>query len=310
MKYEKIVLGSIKAAERNTINIGYSLDKNYVRYMLVSMLSVLEKNKDTAVVFHVVTDGFLPENLKKIDELTKSYNAKAYIYTLLEKVCFPIVSESITIGTYFRFFLPEFVKDTDRVLYLDADVVCNGSLDQLFALEFRDKIIAAVPDLAKMNKLRNDELGLPAQHIYFNNGVLLMNISAWQQAKVFSKIQAAVERLGSKIRFEDQDALNSVLTGKVFYLPPAYNCIDMLSPSAAAADLLHFAAKPKPWSKWWQLNPLRTDWNKGLYQHYEKILFNENKIVADGSAKNITKWIIKKITYRLLKDRYQPVCNK
>lgn len=94
----------------------------------------------------------------------------------------PLGNAHFSIEMYYRilaqFLLPE---DIDRILWLDADIIICRSLYKFYNQDFGGKYIIACPDSMNDSKevsLLKEKLGLPMDHIYFNSGVLLLNLYA------------------------------------------------------------------------------------------------------------------------------------
>jgi lipopolysaccharide biosynthesis glycosyltransferase len=129
---------------------------------------------------------------------------------------------------YCRLLLPHLL-DVPRLVYLDCDLLVFRDLSQLYDLQLSDgKAIAAVPD-AETSCLAEDSLvvarasHLPPEGVYFNSGVMLMNLNELRREHFF---QRAVEFLNSwsgKYRFHDQSAINFLLHGRIQPLNTLWN---------------------------------------------------------------------------------------
>ena len=97
--------------------------------------------------------------------------------------------------------------NVDKLYYIDADIICLKDADSFFCINLEDNIIAAVPDSEKMNNKRNKALNL-GQHIYFNAGILIIDIEKWNNNKISDKILTVINKYKNIIKYEDQDALN------------------------------------------------------------------------------------------------------
>ena len=133
----------------------------------------------------------------------------------------------------------------------------------------------------------------------------MINIDYWAKLDLFEDIMEIVQTYRERIQFEDQDVLNILFKEKVFYLPPVYNCIDMLHANCMNAKLLHFASQPKPWSKWWRLNPNCNQHNKDIYQRYENLSGTLYPQTDKYDIKLLMKSLIKFFLYRYLPGRVQ-----
>ena len=88
------------------------------------------------------------------------------------------VTDQFTKAMWYRIFLPELLPQLDRVLYLDADTLIVDSLAPLWATDLEGAYLAAVTNVFQSNHVhRPAELGLAGPHVYFNSGVLLMNLA-------------------------------------------------------------------------------------------------------------------------------------
>ena len=72
-----------------------------------------------------------------------------------------------------RNYLPLILKDEDKVISIDCDVVFNGSLEEVWAWDLRDNYIAAVPEFNK----QLDEETMRYNDPYINAGFVIMNLN-------------------------------------------------------------------------------------------------------------------------------------
>lgn len=293
MLKKKYLIGD-KVDNNNSLHIGYGVDNNYVRHMLVSILSFVENNDN--IIVHIITDGFSKTSDEIIKKFVYKYNIVIYIYEIDSNIInAPIVNKGLTIGAYFRLFLPDLLSCVERILYVDADVICTSNLDELKRMYLENKIIAAVPDTMKMQS-RNKKLGLTEDNVYVNSGVLLMDVQKWRTYDISNKIMCAIREYGDKIRYEDQDAINVVLAGKIKYIDISYNCIDMRKNKTNNAKILHFASNPKPWNEFWHLNANCNSVTRNLYSEYEKRIFGVFQMEKSPRIMMI-KWLLKRLFY-------------
>lgn len=292
--YKKIKLGK-EYAQNDKLNIAYGVDDNYVRYMLVSMCSFCENNGDR-LNFHVITDEISAENYQKLLFISQKYNVAIDIYCIkTEEISLPIVTKDITVGTYFRIFLPDFLENVEHIVYIDADVICVNNIMELQKVDMEDNVIAAVTDVRVMQQ-RKRELDLAGQDAYINAGFIIIDVNRWKQMNMLGKIINILAEYRERIRFEDQDLINIILRDRIKYMPITYNWLDMRSTKVKEAKILHFAAHPKPWNKYWRINPNCNGYTKNIYENYEKILFIPRK--ERGDIKRVIRWLVKLIAYK------------
>lgn len=284
----------------NIINIAYGIDDNYARCMATSIASFCMNNKNKNFCFYIVASDLSNKTKIKLKILAKDYNINIIIYEINKDFFrdMPIVHE-ISLATYFRILLPNLVLDVEKLYYIDADIVCLKDADILFNINLEDNIIAAVPDSKKMNIKRNAALKLK-QHIYFNAGVLIIDIKEWNNNDTSDRILEVINKYKDIIKYEDQDALNIVLSKKVKYISKKFNCINLKDINIEEIVLLHFANHPKPWNEDWPLNFMYSDFTKDLYKQLEnKTPWMNSPLEKNNSYKNKIKWRVKNILFKL-----------
>lgn len=167
---------------------------------------------------------------------------------------------SHSLEAYLPLCLADSLAELDRVLFLDADMLCLSDLRPLWETDLQGNILGAVTDLAipTFSSPRGvrcfHQLGLPAGAAYFNAGMLLIDLKLWRESEVS---QSTLDYLGRHpVHFLHQEALNVVLRDRWLALDPQWNVIASLyqrrySPAPLAAvtqpALLHFAGRFKPW---------------------------------------------------------------
>lgn len=297
---ENIIEYRYLCSELNVINIAYGIDDNYARCMATSIASFCINNKNKNFCFYIVASDLSDKTKTKLKILAKDYNINIIIYEINKDFFrnMPIIHE-ISLATYFRILLPDLILDIDRLYYIDADIICLKDADSLFNINLEDNIIIAVADSEKMNNKRNKALNLK-QHIYFNAGVLIIDIKKWNDNKISDRILTIINRYRNIIKYEDQDALNIVLSKKVKYISKKFNCINLKDINVEEIVLLHFANHPKPWNEDWPLNFMYNDFTKDLYKQLEnKTPWMNSPLEKNNSYKNKIKWRVKNILFKL-----------
>ena len=215
--------GNKEIEKINHINIAYGVDINFLMPMGVSITSIVNHNKKTNFIFYVLTDNIaaLPTDKIKLlgveNVLLKIYDVDKILSIKFGDVP---VNMNITKSTWYRFLLADIVSKEDRVLYIDADIICQGDISNIYALEMDYKIVAAIKDRGDI--AAEQKHALQMQNEYFNAGVMLIDLFNWRE---FNTTQKSMEYLKNnfKLRFLDQDVLNKVLDGKINYISDVYN---------------------------------------------------------------------------------------
>lgn len=147
------------------------------------------------------------------------------------------ISDDITIESYFRLFIPELLPDNiEKVVYLDADLVVEGDIKELWEIDMKDSIIMAVTEMNSKAYLVSSPLALPSYQDlcipekckYFNAGVLKIDLKKWKQLNLSKKIITYLINNKEKVLWHDQDGLNAILWDKWTELPKAWNVMTAL----------------------------------------------------------------------------------
>ncbi|HVZ13875.1 MAG TPA: glycosyltransferase [Bauldia sp.] len=158
-------------------------------------------------------------------------------------------------ATFLRFFALETLTERRRVLYLDTDVYPeNAALFALFDLAMSGRALAAVRDLVIAHAPDASERSATVggdSRLYFNAGVLLIDIVAYRRQELYAKVVRFLGRQRTAPRFFDQSALNAILRGDWVELSPSFNMMVALWRSALRRVfdpvVVHFAGTLKPW---------------------------------------------------------------
>lgn len=117
--------------------------------------------------------------------------------------------------------MPEHVE---RVLFLDADTLVMGSIEELVRLDMGGAALAAVPQNWVSTIVRNGGIRLySGSDIYFNSGVLLYDLAVWRREGCDKMV---IDILHKKKQFytPDQTLLNNAIPARLQYqLPLKYN---------------------------------------------------------------------------------------
>ena len=256
---EKKYIYGKKDIEKNYFHIVFGIDDDFVRPLGVLMTSIIENNKNENIEFHIISKYISKENRRIIKQFAIENDININIYIIDETIFNDLPTTSyITKAMYNRFLIPLILKDvTDRVLYLDADIVCLNSIENLKKINIDNKIIAVIEESNDyVVKKRVKDLSLTSKK-YFNSGVLYININNWIIRDINNKLINYAKSVKDLI-FPDQDILNVILEKDCLYIDQKYNyTFDVRYKSnryiynlPQNIVFLHYVGKFKPWQKW------------------------------------------------------------
>jgi lipopolysaccharide biosynthesis glycosyltransferase len=201
----------------------------YVRHSAVTIHSVLEQSGSHDVSVHYLHGpGFPSGDAAALAGMVERHGGVIDFHEIGEERVrgLPVV-DRFTAAMWFRIFLPELLPETERVLYLDSDTIAVDSLEPLWATDLTGAWLGAVTNVFQPNHIwRPAELGLAGPEVYFNSGVLLVNLDQMRaDGRTEALVRCATER-GEALEWPDQDALNLVLGERRVSLHPRWNCMN------------------------------------------------------------------------------------
>lgn len=252
----------------NATNIVLGIDERFIRGASVCIASATHNSTNgicahimygrKEIPHHVITHlEYLVENTDKLC---------IKLYTIDDFASDFLVTESITSAMYYRYGIGELLYGVvNRAIYLDADIVVDCNLDELYQIDMQGKWLGAVedyvPDTSIPNDIRMKEF---YDGLYFNSGVLLIDVNAWKEHRVFAQAIEKTKEVGHKLKHYDQDVLNIIFANQWVELDHKWNCVSFkqeLTPHVVA----HYLGSFKPWTAWY------IDESVGLYDKYEAL---------------------------------------
>ena len=237
------------------INLVLCCDDNYVIPVLTCLTSVFENNKEYSFCVYIVTAGITHENERKFQSLLDIYS-QCIIVKNIDSSRFDVLPSRgrYVVATYYRYILPEILSE-DKVLYLDGDTIVTSDLGELWQTDISDYACAAVEDQRCDNVLLYNRFYLKTT--YFNAGVLLVNLKYWRRYGITEQLFRYSVVNFKNLLYQDQDALNVVLSGKIKYISYTYN-FQMEWYGDEFTNTAHF-------SKWEEINRVK---NNPVIIHY------------------------------------------
>lgn len=269
----------------NTIHVAFNIDHRYVPQCIVTMVSIMENNRNARPLwFHIVEETLSEAQCELISGYAEKYGHRVSYYRpaadALEGFSIKRFSHRITMATYYRCLLSDLLPESlSRVLYLDCDILVLQPLDEFYDMPLGEAPVAAVADMACNETARYHTLKYPAADSYFNAGVLLVNLNYWRSHNVPEACARYYKAHPERILFNDQDLLNSLFHAEKKFVGIKWNMQDAFYRTRqkfdpvlhrhTEADILHPAilhfTNRKPW-EWDNQHPLRH-----LYAHYEAL---------------------------------------
>ncbi|MDE7172948.1 MAG: glycosyltransferase family 8 protein, partial [Helicobacter sp.] len=235
----------------------FTANEPYLPYTSVLMTSIISHARpDSAFAplpfaFHILTDGASEESAAKLraleGALNEKYPCKIFLHTMDEGdfANVPLFADHQNHLSSYRLRLSSVIPSgTERVLYLDSDMLACADIRELFGIVLGEHIAAVVPDCSVRHQKFVPKRGINApkiylkDHIYFNSGLLLLDFARYVEANIEERCFALLRDY--KTHRHDQDVLNIALFGRVRYLSFAWNCMLNLFPERYNQPPLRF----------------------------------------------------------------------
>ena len=294
------------------ISVVYTANDLYAPLLGISLTSLLYNNKEEKFNIYILSNGIKMNNIELLKKTCQKYRAKLNIINILnfeKKISFDIDMCGYNITTMARLFLADLLpQEVEKILYLDCDTMINNSIMEFWNTDIEKKYIAAVPEFL-MPLEKRLSIGMKKENIYYNAGVLLINVKKWREQNLAQTFMEYYASCNGILQYNDQDIINYCCTKQsqpvsvdfdffpVLYwyrssyihkIQPLYKKIskEQLTRIKKKPAIVHFVGDERPWVK-------------GNHVPYRKdYIFNVN--ISEWTMEQIQKkgqWIQMQIYY-------------
>ncbi|WP_339057502.1 glycosyltransferase [Candidatus Regiella endosymbiont of Tuberolachnus salignus] len=312
------------AQKKKKLDIAYGVDEKLLFASGISITSILLNNDNRSFSFHVFTDFLDLVNETKFQQLAENRCADITLYLIdCKKLKNLPNNERFNYSSYIRLIIAEqLCGSKDKVLYLDADIFCNNSIEDLNNIELSHNACGVVKDAlgksarAKLS-MRLDTPGIEQQ--YFNSGFLLLNLVYWRAHDITHQALALLssKKYEGKLVYFDQDILNVLFFGKTININARYNTfcdLDHKGKTRTLQDLndsalVHYIGSTKPWHSWanypsceiFKKAKEASEWKDTPFFHPHRVYEYKACAKHNRYQKDYIKWIKNRAKYRLKK---------
>ena len=281
--------------KQQKINILMAINRNYLQQMKTVICS-LGSNCSCAVDIYIMHQELKAEDISMLKSLTRKM-CDGTVYEIKMNSEFlkgAKILSHFSIEMYYRIFASEFLPASlDRILWLDADLVVLKDLKGLYFTDLDGMSVAVcghrerVPDEPVMNTTGVERLGLKKDDVYFNSGVLLMNLDKIRKNFIKEDVLKLIYEKEKLLVNPDQDILNLlyqddklVLDWRIYNFQAHFdwnypNEKQWLEHSAA---IVHYVGPFKPWVHTSSHFSYRYYW-KNYFMHGSKLNYVKNAVV-------------------------------
>lgn len=279
----------------NYMNILITIDDNYIDYFYNLLFSLRKNNKSLFNIF-LVYSNLSKENINNIKEYICDNNI-GKLNTIkfdIDSYNFHVNSSYITITAYIRLFAPLLINDDiDRLLYLDPDIICCSSIEEFYNIDFDNKTLIACENMFhEENYMKNINLGLNYDNIYFNSGVLIFNMKKYLKNINENMLIDFISDNSEILENNDQDVFNMLFYEDVKIANNTYNYQIISNPLKVDAALIHYAGSPKPWDESYEFVLKGIPYYKLLIETGRKKIAKELIIKHSINYAKMINWLI------------------
>jgi lipopolysaccharide biosynthesis glycosyltransferase len=266
------------------MNILLSIDRRYVLRLRALLHSLFLNHPRREVAVHLLHSELTEEDVGALADTARRYGGELIPYRVsAEHERASRISPKYPPEAFYRLLCADYLPETvRRALYLDGDVIVNGSLEALYNLNLTEggkrHTFAAATDpfnYTVFKLFHKQSLGLPPEADYVNSGVLLMDVERLRETVSTSEILGQIPRYRQHLKLPDQDLLNVLFRDVILHIDPQrYNYCPSLSGSwmrefrPGYPAIVHFAGPDKPWDSAFPTQEPFAAQAKALYDSY------------------------------------------
>uniref|UniRef100_A0A3P9HLZ3 Glycosyltransferase 8 domain-containing protein 1 n=1 Tax=Oryzias latipes TaxID=8090 RepID=A0A3P9HLZ3_ORYLA len=270
---------------------------------VVAAINSVYHNTKANVVFTVVALNGTVDHLKEWLSKTKLKKVKIKILVFEPALFSSTISKDLqTLGTlnlltFARFYLPVYIPEAEKAIYLDDDIIVQGDIKELYDANLKPGHAAAFSDdcdsgaakgiirgagnqnnyigFLDFKKDSIKKLGMRANTCSFNPGVIIVNLTEWKNQNISQQLEHWME-LNTREELYSKTLAGSITTPPlllVFYkrhssIDPLWHVRHLGTTGAGnryspqfvrAAKLLHWNGHYKPWGR---LSSFTDVWDK------------------------------------------------
>lgn len=209
----------------NIVPIAFAFDENLILPAEVAICSLLQHAKETTYYQIYVLHGSDTDlSGFEADTIKKNYPHCDIVFKNVGdafQAAFEI--RDITIPAYYRLLIPEIIREHDKILYSDVDVIFRADLSAFYNnIELDDAYVAGVDSLAQFDKdtrlYYEKNLGISAKGVIYS-GNLIINSKKMREDGIVHRF---MEHAQKQYRFQDMDIINLVCAEHIKYLEPSF----------------------------------------------------------------------------------------
>ena len=208
--------------KEKTMNVLLCIDDlkwDYTRHCAVTILSLLDTNKKHKIKIYIMSSCLPQENINELKRIVDLYDQKIE-FIIRDNLIPKEVKESVinrrnlTRWTWYRLFFPLYIKDIERLLYIDCDVIITKDIGEIYNMDMQWKAIAWYYDINLTRYV--SEKNFESKN-YINAWVILIDTEKFKKHKIDkTNIEKINDKYWKYIDNADQDYLNIIFKDDIY----------------------------------------------------------------------------------------------
>ena len=269
------------------IPVVFTPDENYIIPTCVAILSMLvAKRSETRYRFYIIVSNKMDASYFRYLERVKKLKADfEYQIIPIDSSIFDeqkVTTPHLKTSAYYRLIIGELLKDYDKCMYHDADILVLRDLQEMFDVDLDGFYVSGIKAYLKHQETEENQRimkkwGFPSFDNYIVSGNLVLNLFKIREDKLTERF---IQQMHEGYPSEDQDVINLCCYGKIHFLPLKYGMMNRWSyndvlytmgkkvyefkeieEAKESPAIVHFAGGvAKPWKnlrtayadKWWE----------------------------------------------------------
>lgn len=264
-------------------HILFTADQKYAVRLPVVIKSIHTVHPGVLFHIHLIGDDLSDELKRDLDAFCHRCQYGFSYYAAPDTLFLDApVNKYYSKAMYYRILAPLILPASiDRMLYLDPDILVINPLLPLWEQDMTDRLFAAASHTEEEGIVDNiNRLRLQTSSIYYNTGVLMMNLNLCRQSISPDQVFDFIEKNGHKLLLPDQDVFNALYGDRTIQIPDEVWNYDARKygqyyiRSNRLVDenwviqhtvILHYCGKDKPWNAKYMYR------FGNLYRHYVRL---------------------------------------
>lgn len=257
---------------KRELNVLVTLNSGYVPQLCVMLHSLVRNNTSRFIRLYVLHSSLTKEDFESIESTLRRASLRYTAENSFEVVSLNAntldlsnapVTDRYPHEMYYRIFAARFLPgNVERVLYLDPDIIVNGSLEELYDCNMSGYLFAAASHVGTlMNRFNVVRLDMDENAPYINSGVMLMNIGLLREKQNIEEVFDYIVNHKKVLCLPDQDVISALYGPEILPLNPyRYNMTERLFAFRIESELwkslekvressviIHYCGRNKPW---------------------------------------------------------------